>query len=104
MAVYRPTYKDPKTGKTKQQRIWWYHFTFAGRHIQESSKSTRKTIAVEAEKRRRLELEKTFAGMPLEKRENRISSVSDVVKTYSERYKIDHRGREQSILFSSGRL
>jgi hypothetical protein len=50
MSVYRPTYRDPKTGKTKQQKVWWYHFTFAGRHVQESSKSTRKTVAVEAER------------------------------------------------------
>src|SRR5260370_25542052 len=62
MAVYRPTYRDPKTGETKQQKVWWYNFTFAGRHIQESSKSTRKTIATEAEKKRRRELEKSFNG------------------------------------------
>ena len=60
MAVYRPTYKDRKAGKTKQQNIWWYHFTFAGRRIQESSKSPRKTVAIEAEKNRRRELERTF--------------------------------------------
>lgn len=104
MAVYRPTYKDPKTGKKKQQAVWWYNFTFAGRRIQESSKSTRKTVATEAEKNRRLELEKTFAGMPTEKRENRINSVADVIKTYGARYELDHRGRLQSILFSRGRL
>ena len=50
MSVYRPTYRDPKTGNQKQSAIWWYHFTFAGRRIQESSKSTRKTIATEAQK------------------------------------------------------
>ena len=60
MSVYRPTYKDQKTGKTKQSKVWWYHFTLAGRHIQESSKSTRKTIAAEAEKKRRLEMERGF--------------------------------------------
>jgi len=53
-------YVDPKTGKKKQAKVWWYHFNFAGRHIQASSKSTRKTVAVEAEKKRRLELEKGF--------------------------------------------
>jgi hypothetical protein len=45
-----------------------------------------------------------MAGMPVEKRENRINSVADVVKTSSDRYAIDHRGREQSILFFAGRL
>ena len=56
MSVYRPTYTDKKTGKTKQARVWWFHFTFAGRHVQESSKSTRKTVAVEAEKKRRVSI------------------------------------------------
>jgi len=25
MAVYRRTYRDPKTGKLKQSGIWWYN-------------------------------------------------------------------------------
>ena len=62
MAVYRPTYPvidkktgepviDPATGKPvlKQSKIWWFAFTFAGRRIQESSRSPRKTVAVEFE-------------------------------------------------------
>jgi hypothetical protein len=51
MAVYQPRYRDPKTGETKKSAVWWYDFTFAGRRIQESTKSTRQTIAVEAEKK-----------------------------------------------------
>jgi integrase len=42
--------------------------------------------------------------MPIEKRENRINSVADMVKAYEARYAIDHRDRKQSILFSKGRL
>ena len=57
MSVYRPKYQDPKTGKLKQQAVWWYEFTFAGKRIRDSAKTTRKTIAVAAEKQRRLELE-----------------------------------------------
>jgi len=83
MAVYQPTYKDPKTGRVKKQAVWWYNFTFAGRRIQESSKSTRKTIAKEAEKNRRLELEKAFAGVVVDNRQNRINSVADAVKAYN---------------------
>lgn len=60
MAVYKPTYRDKATGEVKQQDVWWYNFTFAGRRIQESSKSTRKTVALDAEKRRRQELERAF--------------------------------------------
>ncbi len=90
MAVYR------------RGRIWWYKFLFAGRLIRESAKTTRKTVAVESERNRRLELERTLAGMPAEKRENRISSVSDVVKPYMEHYGINHRPK--SVLFCHGRL
>jgi hypothetical protein len=60
MAIYRPTYRDPNTNEQKQSKIWWYNFTFGGRRVQESSKSPRKTIAMEAEKNRRCELEKSF--------------------------------------------
>ena len=56
------------------------------------------------EKRRRLDLERTYAGMPAERRENRIRSVADVVKPYLKRYEQDHRGREKSILFAKSRL
>ena len=48
MAVYRPKYRDKETGKLKESKI--YNFTFAGRRIQESSKSPRKTVAQNAEK------------------------------------------------------
>jgi integrase len=40
--------------------------------------------------------------MPVEKRNNRINSVSDVVKPYLAHYGINHRA--QSVLFSNGRL
>lgn len=40
--------------------VWWYEFWFAGRRIQESSKSPSKTIARTAEQDRRRELEEGF--------------------------------------------
>ncbi len=43
MSVYKPSYKDLKTGKLKQFAVWWYSFTFAGRRIQASSKHRRPT-------------------------------------------------------------
>jgi hypothetical protein len=48
MSVYRPKYKDQKTGKLVQSEVWWYGFFFAGKRVRESAKTTRKTIAVEA--------------------------------------------------------
>jgi hypothetical protein len=58
MAVYRPQYKDRKTGKTKHTKIWYYEFIFAGRLVKESAKTTSKTVAKQAEQARRRELEK----------------------------------------------
>jgi integrase len=86
----------------KRGDVWWYEFIFAGKRIRDSAKTTRKTIAVEAERQKKLELERTLAGMPVEKRVNRIRSVSDVVKAYQEHYALNHR--QQSVLFSAGRL
>jgi integrase len=103
MALFQPTYTD-KAGKQKKTAVWWFKFIYSGKLIRESAKTTRKTVAGEAEKRRRLELEQTNAGMPVEKREKRIRSVSDVVGPYLKRYEQDHRGREKSILFAKGRL
>jgi integrase len=104
MAVYKPKYRDPKTGELVKSNIWWYEFSLAGKRIRESAQTPLKSIAREAEQDRRRELEKTLAGMPIEKRENRINSVADLVKTYLERYELDHRGRQKSILFAKGRL
>jgi len=70
----------------------WYEFSFAGKRVRESATTTRKTIALEAERQRKLQLEKTLAGIPVEKRENRIRSVSDVVKDYIDGYGANHRG------------
>jgi integrase len=86
----------------KRGDVWWYEFIFAGRRVRESAKTSRKTIAIESERNRRLELEKTLSGMPVEKRESRINSVSDVVKQYQKHY--DQGDRPQSVLFSKGRL
>ncbi len=40
--------------------VWWYKFRFAGQVIRESSKSESKTVAKEAERARRRELEESF--------------------------------------------
>ena len=64
MSVYRPTYTDPKTGKSKQSATWWYDFVLAGRRYRDSTHSARKTIAAQAEKSRRLQIERALAGMP----------------------------------------
>ncbi len=69
MALFRPKYTDKKTGERKQAAVWWYDFIYAGRRICESAKTTRKTIAKEAEKKRRLELEHGFNATEDKRRE-----------------------------------
>jgi integrase len=102
MSVYRPTYRDPKSAKIKHSRVWWYHFTFAGQRVQESSRSTRKTIAVIAERNRRLELEQAYAGVPRERPEQRIRTVSLALKEYQKRYAVNHRAK--SVVWVKERL
>lgn len=87
MAVYRPTYTDPKTGAAKESRVWWYEFTFGGRRIRESSKSTKKTLALQAEKNRRAELEKGLNAIE-DNRGSRIVTVSELADIHLEGYKL----------------
>lgn len=56
-------------------RIWWYDFMFAGRRIQESSRSASKTIAKKAEQNRRRELEQGFNNVA-DTRQERIRTFS----------------------------
>jgi integrase len=93
MSVFQPSYKDPKSGKTVKSGIWWFKFHFAGRLIRESANTTRKTLAKEAEKSRRLELERAIVGLPSEAPESRIRTVAECAKTYIEHYGINHRDK-----------
>jgi hypothetical protein len=44
----------------KRGDVWWYKFRFAGQMIRESSKSESRTIAKEAERARRRQLEESW--------------------------------------------
>jgi integrase len=90
MALFRPTYTDQKTGRQKQSAVWWYEFIYAGKRIRESTKTTRKTIAAAAEKKRRLELERGFNAIE-DRREKRIKTIAELSATYLETYKVRHR-------------
>lgn len=46
---------------------WWYDFRFCGRRIRESTRSSNKTIAREAERTRRKQLEERFNGIRQQK-------------------------------------
>ncbi|MBV8069953.1 MAG: tyrosine-type recombinase/integrase [Acidobacteriaceae bacterium] len=87
MGVFRPQYKDKKTGELKHTRVWYYKFVFAGRLIKESAKTTSKTVAKEAEKKRRRELEEGFNGLS-DSRDDRIRSLGELAKTFLKDYKV----------------
>jgi integrase len=54
--------------KQRGSKIWWYEFQFCGVRYRESSKSTSKTVALEAERARRRQVEESFNG--IKKRES----------------------------------
>jgi integrase len=89
-------------GVFKRGDVYWYEFIFAGKRIRESTKSHSKTVAKEAEKDRRRSLERTLAGLPAEKRADRIQIVSDLVTRYLAHYGLNHRAK--SVAFAIGRL
>lgn len=53
-----------KVSVYKRGEVWWYKFRFAGQVIRESSKSESKTVATNAERQRRRELEESFNRIP----------------------------------------
>jgi integrase len=87
MSVYRPQYTDKKTGGQKHTKTWYYEFIFAGRLVKESAKTTSKTVAKEAEKRRRRELEEGFNGIG-DCRNSRVTNLNELASTFLVDYAI----------------
>lgn len=87
--IYQPTYKD-RNGELKKSSTWRYRFYFSGRKIDETAKTHRKTLARDAEKQRRLELERVNAGIPAAAPSKRIWTVVEVLKAYKLGYKLGH--------------
>jgi hypothetical protein len=83
--------REVKMAVYKRGDMWWYEFIFAGKRVRESAKTSRKTIALESERQRRMQLERTLEGMPIEKLGNRIKSVTELVKAYAQAYPVNHR-------------
>jgi integrase len=70
--------------------VWWYKFRFAKIPIRESAKTTSKTVAKNAEKQRRRELEEGYNDIS-DNRHDRIQTISKVAALYLEDYKLKHR-------------
>lgn len=93
MALFRPVYTDKKTGEKKESKFWWIDFTIGDKRVRESAETTRKSIATEYEKRRRLELERALAGISAEPAADRIRTVSEALNKYRNGYSVNHRER-----------
>ena len=52
----------------KRGRVYWYKFRFNGQPIRESAKTNSKTVALEAERARRRELERSYNRIPKRER------------------------------------
>jgi integrase len=74
----------------KKGRIWWYRFNFAGQLIRESSKSTSKTIARQAEQQRRRGLELGFHNLKNVCLQ-RVRRLKDVIDEYLVGYRLRFR-------------
>lgn len=93
MGVYQRKWKDPATGEIKKTDTYYFEFVFAGQRIRECANTTRKSLAIEAEKRRKLELEQAIIGVPQGEtgRGLRLRRVKEVIAEYLEAYPINHR-------------
>jgi len=86
MSVFRPQYTN-RRGVLVHTKIWYYKFVFAGREIKESAKTASKTVAKEAEKLRRRELEQAFNGI-VDARNDRVRGLRELAKQFLKDYRV----------------
>lgn len=80
-------------------KTYWVDFYYCGQRIRESTGTSRKTLAVEYEKKRRLELERALAGV--EERSVATFTVERLAEEFLEAYALRH---PRSAVFASGAL
>jgi hypothetical protein len=71
-------------------KVYWYKFYFAGRFVCESSKSSSKTIAKNAEQQRKRELEAGFNNIK-DVRVERVRPLEEVITDYLVGYRLRFR-------------
>jgi integrase len=76
VSVYRPKYTVK--GQKKTSQIWWYKFSFSGQVIRESSMSHRKTVAKDAERARRREMEHAINRIPKREKAPLFSTAAEL--------------------------
>jgi hypothetical protein len=71
----------------KRGEIWWYKFNFAGQTIRESTKTASKTVARDAEKKRRRELEQGYNNVS-DRRDERVRNFRHKTADFIEDYRL----------------
>jgi hypothetical protein len=72
----------------RRGKIYWYKFWFANKLIRESAKTSSKTLAKEAEKKRRRELEAGYNNLSQDFRNQRVLTLRQAADKYSADYTI----------------
>lgn len=78
----------------KRGKIWWFNFSFEGRHIQESSGFTNKTAAIRAEAIRRTELLNRRAGF---KKAKAIPKFEEFVEKFLDWSEQQHKPKTRAL-------
>jgi integrase len=87
MAIYRPTYRDPKTGEVKESKVWWFEFIIGESRFRESTKQRLKTRAKEVEAQRRREIEEKGILRPQRQLvREKTQPVAEALTLYAETY------------------
>ena len=74
----------------RRGNVYWYKFYFANKLIRESAKTSLKTLAKEAEKKRRRELEEGYNNLTKNSRNKRVQTVREASSRYLADYKVRH--------------
>jgi len=74
----------------KRGNVYWYKFYFANKLIRESAKTPSKTLAKEAQKKRRRELEEGYNNLSKDSRNKRVQTVGNAASSYLTDYKVRH--------------
>jgi integrase len=96
MAVYRPK----RNGV--QSKIYVCEFVYQTKRIQESTGCKSRTAALAWEKQRKAELERAHAGLPMEQKARRISTLTEIIRPYLKGYALNHRA--SSLAFAKTKL
>lgn len=79
--VYRPSYKDPKTGEVKKSKIWHYRFQLDGKSFRGTTLERSRIAALKVLAHKRVAIEKTLRGV-----ENKRFNFNEVMRQFRLEY------------------